>query len=259
MSENEPADGPGPFHPDAIEPVSGADGILRASAGVGDLSAAQRVNLAGATARGYEPLWRRFSIAILTLGGWTTTRELDLMTAWVDPGPGERLLDAGSSAGLYARTLLTAEPDATVHAVDVSLPFLREARRRARELGEALVLVQANVQRLPYRDAVFDAVACGGSLNEFRDPLAALRELARVLRPGGRMFLMYPSRAQTNLGRLLQRVLEPSGLSFPPRTDVDGWARAAGLTKVRDEVHRPVVVAVYRRDDSATGARPDNG
>lgn len=259
MSEPSPTGGPGPFLPGAVEPASGSDGILRASAGVGELSAAQRVNLTAVTARGYEPLWRRWSIAILTLGEWTTARELERMTAWVDPSPDERLLDAGCSAGLYARTLLAAEPAATVHAVDVSLPFLREARRRARELGEALVLVQANVQRLPYRDAVFDAVVCGGSLNEFRDPLGALREFARVLRPGGRVFLMYPCRATTKLGRLLQRVLEPSGLSFPSSTDVDGWARAAGLTKVRDDVHRPVVVAVYHLDDSATGEHPDNG
>ena len=259
MSEPRPATDAGPFLPGAVEPVEGADGILRARAGVGELSTAQRVNLAAVTARGYEPLWRRWSIAILTLGGWTTARELELMRTWVDPAAGERILDAGSSAGLYARTLLAHEPSASVHAVDVSLPFLREARRRARSLGTSPVLLQANVERLPYRDASFDAVACGGSLNEFRNPAGALRELSRLLKPGGRVFLMYPCRARTTLGRLLQRVLEPSGLSFPVRADVDGWARAAGLVPVREELHQPVAVTLYRRDDATTGAHADNG
>ena len=259
MSESARATDAGPFLPDAVAPVEDSDGILRARTGVGELSAAQRVNLAAATARAYEPLWRRWSIAILTLGEWTTPRELDLMTAWVEPGAGERLLDAGCSAGLYARTLLAREPAATVHAVDVSLPFLREAQRRARDLGASPVLLQANVERLPYRDGAFDAVVCGGSLNEFRDAAGALRELSRVLKPGGRAFLMYPCRARTPLGRWLQRVLEPSGLSFPARADVDGWARDAGLVAVRDELHRPVQVTLYRRADAATGADADSG
>jgi 2-polyprenyl-6-hydroxyphenyl methylase/3-demethylubiquinone-9 3-methyltransferase len=140
--------------------------------------------------------------------------------------------------------------------VDVSLPFLREALRRAHQEEMRLQLVHADVQDLPYRDAAFDAIVSGGSLNEFRSPADALRELSRVLRPGGRLFLMYTARSERSVGRWVQDVLSRSGLHFPTPDEVDAWSAAAGLEPVHAELHRPIGMALYRKQGTTRG-RPD--
>ena len=74
----------------------------------------------------------------------------------------------------------------TVVALDLSLPMLHHARRRADEEGlENIVFVRASAQDLPLEDGAFHSVNCCGALHLFPDAAQALREVARVLRPGG--------------------------------------------------------------------------
>ena len=94
--------------------------------------------------------------------------------------------------------------------VDLSLEMLRQARRRAADLGLDFGLVQADATALPFPDASFDTVAISLALCTIPDPVAALRELARVCRPQGRVD---PARARA-VHRpapvaALQRVLSP--------------------------------------------------
>jgi SAM-dependent methyltransferase len=196
------------------------------------------------TARLYEPLWRHRSLGILTAGQYTTTRELATMRAWTAPLAGARALDLGCSAGLYARTLAAA--GAEVSALDQSPAFLREAARLAAADGVAIELVLGDAHALPYRDGAFDLVAIGASLNEFADPPRAFREVARVLAPEGRVWLMYARRAH-GLGGLLQTLMRPATLRFPDPLEVDTYASDAGLTLVRSEIRGPVALALYRR------------
>ncbi len=197
------------------------------------------------TARLYEPLWRKHSLALLTLGGYSTERELEALVQRLAASPGTRVLDLGCSAGLYARRLARAGADVT--AVDVSKAFLAEGERLAAGEGVSVSFVRADVHDLPFEDAAFDSAASGGSLNEFADPARALREAARVLRSGGRLWLMYAARGGGAVGRLLQLPLRLSGLRFPKSEEVDAWARAAGFEYVRSERRGPVIMAVYRR------------
>lgn len=243
------------FLPGCVAAMDARQGILTVQGDAFDLSPAQRINLLWLTARGYEPLWRHRSIAVLTGGDFSTADELRLMTAWIDAGPGDTILDAGCSAGLYARAVKRGRPSAEVHAVDVSASFLHQARKRARDEQLDLVLLRADVERLPYRDCVFDAVVSGGSLNEFRNPERALRELARVLVPGGRLFLMYTARSTSSSGRFLQKALAVSGLHFPALDTVDAWARGAGLEPGRRELHSPIALALYRKPRATREAR----
>lgn len=211
------------------------------------LSPAQWINLLALTARAYEPLWRHRSIAWLTAGKLDTAEELRTLVAWLDPQPGDTILDAGCSAGLYARTLARAQDRARLYAVDISQAFLHEARRRAEREGVALALLQANVEHMPFRDHAFDAIVSGGSLNEFRHPERALAEFSRTLVAGGRLFLMYTARSTTPAGRALQRTMELSGLAFPRPEEVDDWANERGLEVVRQSLHPPIVLAMYRK------------
>jgi SAM-dependent methyltransferase len=227
-------------------PVRLEGGVYRALARSPRVPLAQTSNFWPLTAALYEPLWRRRSLALLTAGSFSTARELELLRAWLRPRPGEVILDAAASAGLYARTLLTHDPELSVHALDFSLPFLRKARSYAQRDGIQPVLVHADVRALPYRDASFDAVVCGGSLNEFTDLPRTLAEFARVLKPGGRMWQMYLTRASGWPGRLGQAALSLSGLRFWRPEALERSAQQAGFELVRAEYRGPVALTLFR-------------
>jgi len=197
------------------------------------------------TARLYEPLWRRYSVGLMTGGAFDTARELASLRKHLGLAAGSAVVDLGCSAGLYARSLAAA--GMTVSAVDVSRAFLAEGARLARREGLDVRFVQADVLALPFDDAVFDGAVSGGSLNEFVDAARALSEAARVLRDGAPLWLMYAARSETVVGRTLQGALRVSGLRFPAPAQVDAWALAAGLTPERSERRGPLVFALYRR------------
>jgi SAM-dependent methyltransferase len=101
----------------------------------------------------------------------------------------KRILDAGCGNGRYSRFLLRrADPDAQITAFDYSRGMLQRARNR---LGtERVTHVAADLTRLPYADGIFDAIVCGWVLEHLPDPRPGLRELARVLQPGGKLLLL---------------------------------------------------------------------
>jgi ubiquinone/menaquinone biosynthesis C-methylase UbiE len=93
-------------------------------------------------------------------------------------------LDAGCGTGFQTEILTTL--GYRTHGVDLSGALLAVARGR---LPQAR-FVRGRLEALPYADAAFDTIACCGSTLSFvADPTAALRELARVMRPGGRLLL----------------------------------------------------------------------
>ena len=93
-------------------------------------------------------------------------------------------LDAGCGTGFQAAVLETL--GYRTHGVDVAPALLAVAQRRL----PRTTFVRARLEALPYADGSFEAVACCGSTLSFvADPAAALGELGRVLRPGGRLLL----------------------------------------------------------------------
>ncbi len=99
------------------------------------------------------------------------------------------ILDIGSGAGQIARHLLKyGEPTAHVTGIDISTQMLRRARNRLK--SERLELVAADLAQLPFADGAFDCITCGYVLEHLPDPRPGLAEMARVLRPGGRMLLL---------------------------------------------------------------------
>lgn len=105
------------------------------------------------------------------------------------PRPGERVLEVGPGIGYYslavARSLAT---DGTLEILDVQQAMLDETMRRARaeQVGN-IAPTQGDARALPYPDATFDAAYLVATLGEVPDKDAALRELRRVLKPGGRL------------------------------------------------------------------------
>jgi len=107
------------------------------------------------------------------------------------PQAGERILEIGPGTGYY--TLDLAEwvgPEGTIEIFDLQLEFLDHVTGRAAERGlRNVVPTQGDATALPYEDGSIDAVALTAVLGEIPDTLAALREIRRVLRPGGRLIV----------------------------------------------------------------------
>lgn len=100
---------------------------------------------------------------------------------------GKDVLDAACGTGRYALRL--AQAGARVRSVDASEEMLAVARRKRDELGLAIDLQTAELTALPYPDASFDAAVCALALCHLPDLRPAVAELARVLRPGGRLVI----------------------------------------------------------------------
>lgn len=101
--------------------------------------------------------------------------------AALDLRPGERVLDVGAGTGVSTGEL--ARSGAYAVGVDLSLGMLSAGRRTRPEVP----LLAGDALRLPFADASFDAVTISFALRNVHDTDAALRELARVTKPGGRL------------------------------------------------------------------------
>lgn len=168
--------------------------------------------------------------------------------------PGMRLLDCGCGPGTITMGLARAVAPGETVAVDREQHQVERTRRRARELGLERIRVQAaDVDALPFPDAAFDAVHAHALLEHLSEPVAALAEMRRVLRPGGPLavavpdfpgFVLAPSRPEVD-GAFAYYVRLRAEAGGEPRAGrhLGGWLVAAGLVGVAlgawYEVHEP--------------------
>jgi demethylmenaquinone methyltransferase/2-methoxy-6-polyprenyl-1,4-benzoquinol methylase len=112
---------------------------------------------------GQDPRWRRF------------------LVSRVEAGPGDTVLDVATGTGAVALELVRRKR-CDVVGLDQSSEMLAEARRR---VDGRIRLVEGRAEALPFEDAAFDALTFTYLLRYVDDPPATLRELARVVKPGG--------------------------------------------------------------------------
>ena len=98
---------------------------------------------------------------------------------------GDRVLDLASGTGDIAFEVKSRYPDSRVFAADFSLGMLHQGKRR--KGGDSLVWVACDAQHLPFEDHSFDAVTFGYLLRNVESIPVALKEINRVLKPGGRV------------------------------------------------------------------------
>ena len=113
----------------------------------------------------------------------------DRLRAVLRPQPGERLLEIGVGTGYYSHEMAEwVGPEGRLELFDLQQEFLDHVMRGAaeRQLGN-LVPTQGDATALPFEDASVDAVVLTAVLGEIPDRAAALAEIRRVLKPGGRL------------------------------------------------------------------------
>ena len=150
---------------------------------------------------GQDPRWRRFLVSCL------------------DVGPRDTVLDVATGTGAVASELLE-QSSCTVVGLDQSPEMLAEARRR---LPTSVTLVEGRAEQLPFPDAAFDALTFTYLLRYVTDPGATLRELARVVRPGGTIAGLEFA-VPRGVWRPLWEVYVRAGLPLAGRVLARGWA-----------------------------------
>ncbi|MFM9995376.1 MAG: class I SAM-dependent methyltransferase [Phycisphaerales bacterium] len=109
--------------------------------------------------------------------------------AWLGPRETDVVLEVGSGLGLLAREVAARTPRGRVVGVEYSAEQLGVARQGLEETGRGIAnveFVQGDAHALPFGDASFDLVYCRYVLEHVADPLRVLREMRRMLKPGGR-------------------------------------------------------------------------
>lgn len=122
---------------------------------------------------GLHRAWKAFAIAIAR------------------PRAGERMLDVAAGSGDLARALARrVAPGGEVWITDINLQMLARGRDRMLDAGVLAPAVQCDAERLPFPDAYFDCVTVGFGLRNMTRKDAALAEMARCLKPGGRLVVL---------------------------------------------------------------------
>jgi demethylmenaquinone methyltransferase/2-methoxy-6-polyprenyl-1,4-benzoquinol methylase len=133
---------------------------------------------------GLHRLWKAFAVSIARLR------------------PGERVLDVASGSGDLAQAFARrVGPSGEVWATDINRSMLERGRDRLLDAGCLAPAVQCDAERLPFAAASFDCVAVGFGLRNMTNKEAALSDMTRVLRPGGRLLVLEFSKVWKPLER----------------------------------------------------------
>jgi demethylmenaquinone methyltransferase/2-methoxy-6-polyprenyl-1,4-benzoquinol methylase len=208
----------------------------------------------------FDGLPSRYDELSAALSFWQDPRWRRALVGEIAPQDGQRILDVATGTGMVAAELLR-RAHCSVVGLDQSEAMLARARARFASGGSSsqVELVVGEAEQLPFADASFDALSFTYLLRYVEDPAATVAELARVVRPGGRVaslefgvppfaparlaWRFYTAVGLPTLGRLASpewarvgRFLGPSIRGFYQQHPVEaivGCWRAAGLRDVR--------------------------
>lgn len=175
-----------------------------------------------------------------------------------------RVLEVGAGTGInfayyndHAAEVVATEPD----------PYMLEwARRRVQDAGCPIELRQASVEELPFEDRSFDTVVSTLVMCTVRDPLRALSEVRRVLKPSGELRMYEHVRYDHAFGAFWQDLVTPMwrwfGGGCHPNRDIARFVREAGFEFRHLELSKPVPPIppmVFARPHITAIARPRQG
>jgi demethylmenaquinone methyltransferase/2-methoxy-6-polyprenyl-1,4-benzoquinol methylase len=154
---------------------------------------------------GQDPRWRAFLVSRI-------------------PADAMRMLDVASGTAAVSIALARAQPERTIVGIDQSTEMLAAGRARIEEagLGSRIELREGRAEELPFADGEFDALTFTYLLRYVDDPGATLRELARVVRPGGTI-AMQEFGLPRGVWRLLWELYVRVGLPLAGAVVSPGW------------------------------------
>ncbi len=133
--------------------------------------------------------------------------------------PGERVLEVGVGTGINA---LLYPRDCSVTGIDLTSSMLDKARDRvAREGIENMRLLEMDAADLKFADDTFDIVYAPYVISVVPDPIAVVREMRRVCRPGGRVIILNHFRSTNRAWAWLDRTISPFTVHIGFKSDLD--------------------------------------
>ena len=228
----------------------------------------QAGNKAETVKRVFDSVAERYDVMndLMSLGLHRAWKAIAIAVA--RPRPGERVLDIATGSGDLALALSRkVSPGGEVWITDINRRMLERGRDRLLDRGLAVPAVQCDAERLPFPAAYFDCVTVGFGLRNMTRKDAALAEMARVLKPGGRLVVLEFSRVWKPLERAYDwysfkvlpwlgdkvagdadayRYLAESIRLHPDQAALAEMLRAAGLSEVEVFNLAAGVVAVHR-------------
>lgn len=212
------------------------------SKGYLDLLGAVSVDDAAApkNTRRIQAMWASPAVAMVYDNAQAVMRRLlstfQPPTEWLKIPPGGIVLDVGCGpASITASLARAVGPGGLVLGVDLSKAMLARAVRT--EKGSQIGFLHADAQQLPLREATVDAVVSMAVLQLVPDPAAALAEMARVLRPGGRLAVLVPTAGRAARG---WRRMPKFGANVFGEDEIGDILEEQGLVSVRTRNFGPI-------------------
>lgn len=158
--------------------------------------------------------------------------------SFMDPAGAAQLLDIGCGGGATIGRLAKLAPEAKVTGVDYSPVSVQESKEyNAGLIGQGRVeILEASVEELPFADETFDRITTVESFYFWPDPEENLKEVRRVLKPGGRFFLIADIYGKAGLDQAVLENIELYDLFNPSKDEFLILFRNAGFTAVKIHV-----------------------
>jgi demethylmenaquinone methyltransferase/2-methoxy-6-polyprenyl-1,4-benzoquinol methylase len=155
----------------------------------------------------------------------------DEVMAKLDIQPGDRVLDVGCGTGFATEALLGYTDD--VHGVDQSMHQMEKAFAKFGK-RDRVNFYRGDAERLPFADGAFDVIWSSGSIEYWPNPVDALEEFRRVVKPGNRVLVVGPDQPKTGV---MQRVADAIML-FYDEGEADRMFDEAGFVDVEHHVQQ---------------------
>lgn len=167
-------------------------------------------SVAEETAR-LRAIWEKRADQYDKMMNWFDRRLFAGGREWLAERANGKVLEVAIGTG---RNLRFYPKDIELTGIDLSPATLEKARLRAEEAGLTVDLREADGQHLPFEDDTFDTVIAGLCMCNFPDPIKAVGEMKRVLKPGGSLVSLDHVRSPVLPVRLVQKALNPISVRF---------------------------------------------